>query len=331
MAENMVRCGRCHEVFDAAEGSCAKCGTPYQPPTAAPSVSEGMYADRYAGTELVMAPEVTPAVPGRRRNMARFFIGGGALTILLAVAFTVLYELGVVGDANGAHRPVYVVPITPGPSPTDALPPTIAMTLSQLNDPNLSAQISVESHVQVSSRVLGQSQSLIVKFDGQVSKGNQSGTIQAAGVTQEVRLVDGQVFVRTLPSGKWSLAASMPAYRVICPVFGLTSPKDLQLLGQETRGGLLVNHLRSTGWWTPDISRLAMADLSALPIKPDAVTLDLWVTPAGTPVAATFSGTNSATDGTKLLDIEVSYTFSQVGVPRQIVAPGASQSPSYTA
>jgi len=65
-----------------------------------------------------------------------------------------------------------------------------------------------------------------------------------------------------------------------------------------------------------------MADLSSLPIKPDVSVLDLWATPDGAPVAATFSGTNSATDGTRLLDIEVTYTFSDVGVPQAIDAPG---------
>ena len=46
------------------------------------------------------------------------------------------------------------------------------------------------------------------------------------------------------------------------------------------------------------------------------------------PVSATFSGTNSASDGTKLLDIEVSYTFTDVGVPVDIVSPLPTPSPS---
>ena len=143
-----------------------------------------------------------------------------------------------------------------------------------------------------------------------------------------MRLVNGQIYTRILPTGKWSLLAEMPAYLVICPVFGLASTKDLQLVGQEMKNGQVVNHFQSTGWWTPDISRVSMADLSSLPIKPDVSVLDLWATPDGAPVAATFSGTNSATDGTRLLDIEVTYTFSDVGVPQAIDAPGPGWSPS---
>jgi hypothetical protein len=73
---------------------------------------------------------------------------------------------------------------------------------------------------------------------------------------------------------------------------------------------------------------MSLADLSSLLIGPDVEVLDLWTTDDGTPVQATFSGTNSTGDGTKLIDIEVSYTFAQVGVLKTIDVPGAGWSPS---
>ncbi len=327
MTENWVRCGRCHEVFDAEAGPCLKCGTPYQPPAAAPAPYDGLYADRYAGTAFVPAPEATPVVPRRARNYTGMLMGAGAALIAAALLIGVLIELGA-GGSPGPTQPVYIVQVPETASPTPTLPPTIALTLSQLSDPKLSAHVTVQSNIQLSSRVLGKSESMVVKFDGEVSQGNQWGNLQSAGVQEEMRLVNGQIYTRQLPSGRWSLLAEMPAYLVICPVFGLDSTRDLQLVGQETKNGQAVNHFQSTGWWTPDISRVSMADLSSLPIKPDVFKLDLWATTAGAPVAATFSGTSSATDGTKLLDIEVTYTFSDVGVPEAIDAPGPGWSPS---
>ena len=234
MTENWVRCGRCHEVFDAEAGPCLKCGTPYQPPAAAPAPYDGLYADRYAGTAFVPAPEAPPVVPRRARNYTGMLMGAGAALIAAALLIGVLIELGA-GGSPGPTQPVYIVQVPETASPTPTLPPTIALTLSQLSDPKLSAHVTVQSNIQLSSRVLGKSESMVVKFDGEVSQGNQWGNLQSAGVQEEMRLVNGQIYTRQLPSGRWSLLAEMPAYLVICPVFGLDSTRDLQLVGQETK------------------------------------------------------------------------------------------------
>ena len=68
MAEKMVRCVRCHEVFDAEAGPCTKCGTPYRPPVAQPKAIDGLYVERYAGTPYVPEPPPAPVVPARRRS-----------------------------------------------------------------------------------------------------------------------------------------------------------------------------------------------------------------------------------------------------------------------
>jgi hypothetical protein len=275
------------------------------------------------------------AAPARRRNNnTGLLIGAGAALIVIALVVATLYTFGPLGGA-APTRPVYILAITPGPTPTPTLPPTIAMTLEQLSDLKLSAHVAIESHIQVSAKANnGNSESIVVKYDGQISNGNQWGTIQAAGVTEEMRLVNGEVEVRIVPTGRWSLAAGMAPYLVICPVFGLESIQDLRLVAREVRDGHLVNHLQSTGWLAPDVSRMALAVVSGY-IKPDTMLLDLWASADGTPVAASFSATNSATDGTKLLDIEVTYTFTEVGVqmeppPRSGSSPSPKPSPSPT-
>jgi hypothetical protein len=74
-----------------------------------------------------------------------------------------------------------------------------------------------------------------------------------------------------------------------------------------------------------------MMDLSGLYIKPVTDVLDLYTTANGTPVRAHFSGQNPAADGTWIVDVEVDYTFANVGVPQQkIDVPGPSWKPSPT-
>jgi hypothetical protein len=104
----------------------------------------------------------------------------------------------------------------------------------------------------------------------------------------------------------------------------------IQLISEETKNGQTLNHFQTTRWWAPDTSRLAITDVQGLTagLAPDVTVLDLWATADGVPVSATFSGTNSASDGTKLVDIEVSYTFDGVGVPISIGTPEPSPSPS---
>jgi hypothetical protein len=207
------------------------------------------------------------------------------------------------------------------------LPPSIAITIAQLNDRQLSAHITVDSRTQLSARVLGHAETNIVTFDGMISAGNEIGTLLSGGQKHEFRLVDGVIYDRLLPSGRWTQLATIRPYLIVPPIFDVTSPKMLQLIGQETRDGQPVNHFRSTQWWVPDISRVALVNLASLYLKPDSTVLDLWATPDGAPVAATFSGTNIASDGTKLVDIEVAYSFTHVGVPVDIRPPEPSPSP----
>jgi hypothetical protein len=326
MGEKMVRCGRCHEVFDAAVGPCTKCGAPYKPPVAAPKVLEGSFADLYSGTGFVEPPEPSPSPMSQRRQNKMLWIGGGVALIVLAVVVAIIVGSGIGGTGSTPNGRL-VVAQTPKPTPTPTLPPSVTALMGHLNDEALSAHIVVTSRVQVSPRLIG-SGTTLTSFDGQISGSNEGGTLKQGGVTREIKLVDSIVYTRVAPSGSWQISPSIASYLIITPLFGITKPSMIQLIGQETRDGQMLNHLQTTKWWAPDPSRLALADLSRLSLAPDVNVLDLWATADGVPVSATFSGTNSASDGTKLVDIEVSYTFDQVGAPISIGTPEPSPSPS---
>ncbi|HEX7590799.1 MAG TPA: hypothetical protein VF375_02520 [Candidatus Limnocylindrales bacterium] len=332
MAEHMVRCFRCHEVFDAEVGPCIKCGAPYMPPVARPEVIQGLYTDKYAVDDLPpLDPSMLPPVSTRaRRPNQNLLLGGGVALIVTALAVGMLYVVG--GGSNAAPAPPQmIVSITSGPT-TAALPAAAKKTLTILNDPMVSAQIKITSRVDASAAVVGQgSLSTTIKFDGEVSGGNQWGTYESAGIVQELRLIDGQLYRRFAKTGKWETLGGMPSNLVICPIFAISKERDIQFVKQENVNGQDLLHLQTTRFWTPDLNRLAMTDMSLYLTGPDVEVLDLWTTLDGTPVTGKFSGTRTTGGNTKLIDVQVTYTFAQVGVPMTIDVPGPHWSPSPTA
>ena len=317
MAEKMVRCVRCHEVFDAEEGPCVKCGTPYTPPQAKPETYAGLYSERYAPPEAPVALVAATVQPGKA-DRTTYFIWGGIGLVGIAVVIALVVSLGFAGGAGATPAPLHGV--RPGAAVTASLPPTVSLTLAQLSDPNFSAHMNVQSHVKLDQSVTPKGLVLTISFDGIVSARNQWGTLKVNTTTQDTMLVDGQGYARTPPGLVWK-AYAVPPYRILSPVFGLKTIDDLAMIGQENKDGVILNHLQTTHWWTPDVSRLAFDDLSQIRLPPDVNTLDLWVKPDGTPVSAKFSGTNMA-GNTALVDIEVDYVFTSVGAGQAITAPG---------
>ena len=338
MAENWVRCRRCYEVYDAECGPCPKCGVPYQPPATTPQPIDGLYTERYAaqvpptdravqagaqGVKIVDAPRP------RRRAGTSLFIGAGVVLVVGALVVAIVVELG--GGATRTSAPVYVNGAETVPPRQPTMPPILALTLGQVANYQLDAHVTMQATVQLDSQFKWKAQSLTTTFDGHVSEGNQSGTIQTAGTAQEIRMVGGLFYTRSLPSGKWSLLAGLPSYLLVCPVLGISSTQDLKEIGPAMRAGQMMYHLQSTITWAPDISRITMTDLSSLPVKPTAMLLDLWVDDNGIPLSATVDATNIGPGGAKLLEIQVTYTFSDVGVPAPMVAPmSLPPSPSAT-
>jgi len=61
MTEKMVRCPRCHDVFDAAEWICPRCGTTYEPVAPLPDRGEGFFVEKYSGTPSSRSPIRVPS------------------------------------------------------------------------------------------------------------------------------------------------------------------------------------------------------------------------------------------------------------------------------
>lgn len=339
MTENWVRCRSCYEVFDAECGPCPKCGRTYQPPAAAAAPIDGLYTERYAqqgspagaadqtaaqGIKIVEAPRQ------RRRSGPALFVGAGAVLI---VGTLVVATVMVLGGGTPTSTPAFVRGAGTVPPRQPTLPPILALTLGQVANYQLDAHVTMRATLQLDSEFKWKAQSLTTVFDGHVSQGDQSGTIQTGGTTQEIRMVGGFFFVRNLPTTKWSLLPDLPSYLLVCPVLGVSSTQDLVSLGPSMREGRMMYHLQSTRTWAPDISRITMTDLSSLPVKPTDMVLDLWVDDNGIPLSASIEATNIGPAGAKLLEIQVTYTFTDVGVPTNMVAPMSlppSPSPSTT-
>jgi len=285
------------------------------------------FAERYAGTPFV-TPPVEPLAPAPRRSGNNIWIGGGVALIALALIAALIVGLG----SGSGSRPdtQLVVPITPAPTPAPTPPPSLTALMGRLNDSSLSAHIVVSSRVQVNRRIAGAGVTDLTTFDGIISGPNESGLFTHSGVTREFRLVDNVVYSRQPPTAKWQVVPTLPSYLIVAPLFNITAMNMIELVSAEVVNGDTLYHFRTTRWWAPDTSRLAMADVPSLTagLAPDVSVLDLWATADGIPVTASFSGTNSATDGTKLVDIEVKYTFDQVDVAVSIGSPGPSPTAS---
>jgi hypothetical protein len=331
MAENIVRCKRCYEVFDAAAGPCLKCGWEYKPVAATPPPSGATYAEMYYGQAEPETGASPAVVRAQERNYLGLAMAAGVSLICLGLVFGGLFAMGAF---NGSNDPpavfVSLDPWTP-PPPSPTPPADVTRVMGFLNDKDLAAAVVAQSRVDVSSKVLGQVHAGTVSFDGVVYKGDESGILKQNATTRELRVFDGTVYLRTPPSTSWSVLPVMAQYLLLAPFFGIANPKMLDVVGQEERAGQAVEHFRATRWWAPDLSRMCMMDPSQFGIAPDVVVLDIWAAPDGTPVYASFSGTNTSVDGTKLLDIETTWTFSDVGNVDPIPDPMASPSPSASA
>lgn len=327
MSDGMVRCVRCHGVFEADLDVCPRCGTTYRPMPVAPAPEAGFYVDKYHGTEFAapVAPTATPVMPatGPRSGM---IVAMGVMMVALALVVGGLFALGAFGSA--APAPALIFGNSQRPSPTPTLPPSVTTTLAQLRDINLSAHIKIQTRATVDARISGGAKTVIANMDATVSSGNEMGTLTVGGTATQFRLVDGIYYSRAAPGGKWAAKSIIPPAMLLTPLFGITDAKMIQFIGEEKRSGQPVNHLRSTGWWVPDQSRMSLFDVNVLGIKANKTVLDLWATPDGNPVAAAFAATQDTSDGSvHLLDIEVSFAFDSVGTPQIIENPIPTPSP----
>jgi hypothetical protein len=327
-----VRCGRCHEVFEEAE-VCPACGAPYQPRALQPVESSDSFAERYAGSEFVPpAPSPAPLAAPRRRNPTPFIVGGTALVVVALVLAAVSGAWN--GPGIATLPPLVIVGTTKPTALHSTQPDTVVATLAHLSASDFAATLAIRSRVSVDARVQGTAMTMTTTFDGELSGADEIGRFTQSGAPIELCIFEGSAWVRTPPTTRWTAVSNMSPFMVLQPLFGFTKTEMLAFVGPDTRDGTAVNHLRATRHWAPDVGRMALADTTSFGIKPDTFAFDIWTTLDGAPVYAAFSATTTASDGTKLIDIEVTYTFSAVGQahkipdPKATPTPGPSPSPS---
>jgi len=328
MSENLARCRRCHDVFDPEAGFCPRCGTPYQPIAAPPSPDDGTYADRYANTEFTAPVATSDVRPRSGPSMGMLLAGAGLLVAALLVV--TLAAAGAFSAPAGTPPIIISLAPTGTPTPSPTVRPELVMTLQALNDPAINAHLVISTRIDIDSSIKGHPSSNVATYDLQLSSGETQGIFTAGGQSTEVRFVDGTYYVRTLPKGKWTATSHVSAFFSVLPLFDVKNSNMLAYVGEEEYDGQQTYHLQSTRMWVPDLNKMSMTDANAIGIKPDTVALDLWVSTFGKPVYATFSGTTLAYDGKKLLDIETTFTFSDVGTPVDVINPLATPTPKPT-
>ena len=323
MTEKMVRCPRCHDVFDAAEGVCPRCGTKYEPIAPLPDRGEGFFVEKYSGTPFQPQPDPRPEpVP---RTGPSLLVGAGVAFVIVALVFGGLVFVNAFGSSPAPTLQAVVARSNP-PTPPPTLPPSITKTLAQFADPEFNAHVYVNSRATVSSRIstTGQSYTLFSSLDATVEAGNEAGTLTIGGIATDFTLMSGVLSTRSRTTGHYAPVSTIPSYYLLLPLFDLTDAKMLQYAGDLTsETGETLHHLVSTPWWTPDKTKLAVLDVATLPEKIEKLSLDMSVKTDGTPVSATFTAWTDATNGEHLVQIVTTYSFADVGSAGPIVAPTA--------
>jgi hypothetical protein len=322
MTEKMVRCPRCHDVFDADEEACPRCGTKYEPIAAPPDPGERFFVERYASTPFDAPTPVRPE-PAPRSGPS-LLVGAGVAFVVVALVFGSLFFAGAFGSGPAPTRQA-VAARTASPTPPPTLPASISKTLTQFADPKFNAHIYINTRATVSSRVAttNQGYTLFSSLDATVEAGNEAGTLTIGGVATDFTLMSDVLSLRSA-AGHYAPVSKIAPYYLILPLFDLTDPKMLQYAG-DTIGssGETLNHLVSTAWWNPDKSKIAVLDVATLPKALVNVSLDLYMTSDGTPVSATFNAWTDTSSGEHLIQIVTTYSFANVGSAGPIVAPTA--------
>jgi hypothetical protein len=323
--EQYVRCRRCHSTFESTLANCPRCGLTYQPP-AAVEAEAGSYVDRYQGSAFAEAPAAQAPIRPRRRNNAVLFLALGTALVVTAIAVSTLVVMGALDVATPVPTANNIVVAITTPTPEPTMPPAIGNTLDTLSDPNLNLHVSIRTTVTVNAKVTGRAYSATVSLEVDCSEGNESGTTKTGTLATKWWLVDGTYYSVGLDSrgqqmGKPKAQNGMSPSVIMSPMFQLTDTKMLQYDGEEQQAGIMAEKLETTDWWVPDTEKLSGIAVSTLGISPAHTKLTVWTDSSGEPVYATFRAWTDTNDGTNLLNIATTYTFSQVGTVEPIEAP----------
>src|SRR5512140_1929449 len=119
MAINMVECGSCGEVVDAANRLCPHCRAQLQRPVAPAAgpapVSDGSFAERYRSSVYDGIPPVPP-LP-HRRSSSTMIVGLGVALIVVAAGIAAMFVIRP-AEASPTNRLVYAPSPSATPVPT---------------------------------------------------------------------------------------------------------------------------------------------------------------------------------------------------------------------
>ncbi len=314
MEERYVRCRRCHDAFDPGQGNCPQCGAEYVVAPDPTAMGDASYTDKYQGTEFGVPLRQAPVEPSARRSGMGRLLGPGVVLVVMALAVGLAMVLmGAFNEARPLQPNDIVVSATPTPTPTPSPQPFVEITLARIGDPAFNAHVSIQTKVLVNARVSGSSHLVIINTEVDMAGGTESGTYQTGNLSTEFRIVGGTYYSRQLPTGKWSPKVEIPSFLILSPLFSITEARQLKYDGPDTTQGA-AQKLSSTAWWVPDILKLSGVDINVYSISPQKIQLTLYVRSDGVPVHAVFHAwTDAVSDGTRLLDIESTYTFTSMG------------------
>jgi hypothetical protein len=268
-----------------------------------------------------------PQRPTRRRPTdAAIFVGLGVALVVAAISASTLVVVAALDTATPAPSPTSTVVSTPTPSSAPTTPTIIPAALDFLSDPNLNMHVSIQTTATVNARVSGHAISTSVSLEVDCAEGNEFGVTKTGSLGTQWWLVDGTYYSVGLDSsgkqmGKPAAKPDGSPPVALSPLFQLTEERMLEYVGSEQQAGILAEKLQTTGWWTPDTSKLIGIDVGTLGISPAHTALTLWVDSSGSPVYASFHAWTDDTDGTNLLDIETTYTFTNPGAIEPIETP----------
>lgn len=165
--------------------------------------------------------------------------------------------------------------------------------------------------------------------------GHIEGTVEASGDDVELSMsldfnlfalrmdivaVDDTAWVR-IDRGAWTSIERTELEEDFDPLLELLEAEDVRYRGTVRKGGATVHQLQLTNIDVLDPRSLS-ADVEKVLVR--AQTFDVFVDDAGTPVEARYQldGTATMRSGrTVPLFMDITYAFSEIGEPREIVAP----------
>jgi hypothetical protein len=324
MEERYVRCRRCHGVFESGVANCPRCGAEYVAIEAPLPSSEGSYEEKYKGSEFVAPVEAPQVLPRQQGSRYGLLLGAGAVLTVGALVIGMLFMSGMIGTPGPTPDSGIVYPITPRPSPSPTMPPIIDDALRLIANPDFNGHISIRTTISVAAGANnGKAVAQTVNVEADMAEGQTSGTVQMGSTRYEFRLVDGVFYQRALPNGTWVVKSAIPPFLLLSPLFAITDMKQIAYDGATAQHGA-AHEIRSTAWYMPDPLKITGVDMSNYTVKVQYEELNLFIDNEGNPLYAEFHAWKDASDGTHLINIVTSYTFTDLSQVTPGGTPGAS-------